>query len=281
MRSVRCKACGTKALMAASQCPKCGELFEVRDGFGELLPLAYCSTCESYYPESLGACRWCGTKPDRAPIAPHVWKGVGVAACVVLLGVGWLTRESRPRHAPSTRSTASRKVDSAGSSRRYRRHTDDDPECGRERHGECRSARADRAKCIRSVAGGAAEPTARRRRVTGILGICHEYAGRGTAKNANANIVRAVGIVGCQDVGRRPRRREQDVAHRGVRWAPARAFSWGRRAIRGDESERGESPVGWNRDRRLPALAHRRRQAWPSGERRHFSPGFNTRTDFT
>src|SRR5688500_19909263 len=38
--SVRCDVCGTKALMAASQCPKCAHGFEVRDGFGALLPLS-------------------------------------------------------------------------------------------------------------------------------------------------------------------------------------------------------------------------------------------------
>jgi Bacterial SH3 domain len=106
MRSVRCDACGTKALMAASQCPKCGHLFDVRDGFGELLPLAYCTTCESYYPESLGSCRWCGTKPAPPPIAPRVWKAAGVAALGVVLLVGWLLRDSRPKHASDVASTA-------------------------------------------------------------------------------------------------------------------------------------------------------------------------------
>ena len=40
--------------MAASQCPKCSHLFEVRDGFGELLPLSFCSSCQSYYPAQRG-----------------------------------------------------------------------------------------------------------------------------------------------------------------------------------------------------------------------------------
>ena len=48
MRSVRCDVCGTKALMAASQCPKCGHAFEVRDGSGATLPLSHCATCDSY-----------------------------------------------------------------------------------------------------------------------------------------------------------------------------------------------------------------------------------------
>jgi Bacterial SH3 domain len=97
MRSVRCDACGTKALMAASQCPKCGHLFEVRDGFGALRPLAYCSSCDSYYPESVGSCRWCGTTPAPAPNHPYIWKRAGVVALIVLAGLGWLMRDSRPK----------------------------------------------------------------------------------------------------------------------------------------------------------------------------------------
>jgi len=84
--------------MAASQCPKCGHLFDVRDGFGELLPLAYCSTCDSYYPESLGECRWCGTKPEPAPITPKVLKASGIALLCGVLMTGWLLRDSRPKH---------------------------------------------------------------------------------------------------------------------------------------------------------------------------------------
>lgn len=106
MRSVRCDVCGTKALTAASQCPKCSHLFEVRDGFGELLPLVYCSTCDSYYPESLGVCKWCGTKPEPAPIAPRIWKGAGIAALVVVLVAAWLMRDSRPKTRADTRTAA-------------------------------------------------------------------------------------------------------------------------------------------------------------------------------
>src|SRR5215831_18412581 len=93
MRSVRCDACGTRALIAASQCPKCGHLLDVRDGFGELLPLSLCPTCDSYYPESLGACRWCGTKPAPPPvITPQVWKAAGWAGLVIVVAIGWLLR---------------------------------------------------------------------------------------------------------------------------------------------------------------------------------------------
>ena len=94
MRAVRCDACGAKALMAAAKCPKCGHLFEVRDGFGEMLPLAYCSSCESYYPEHLGSCRWCGTKPERAPIGPYIWKAVGGVAFAAMVITAFVLRDS-------------------------------------------------------------------------------------------------------------------------------------------------------------------------------------------
>jgi hypothetical protein len=86
MRSVRCDACGSKALMAASQCPKCSHLFEVRDGFGELLPLSFCTSCQSYYPAHVGSCKWCGTVPE--PVRkPLPWTHIGVGG---LIAMAWL-----------------------------------------------------------------------------------------------------------------------------------------------------------------------------------------------
>jgi len=64
-------------MTAAAKCPKCSHLLDLRDGFGELLPLAYCSSCDSYYPEQLGECKWCHTKPERPPIGPKIWRGIG------------------------------------------------------------------------------------------------------------------------------------------------------------------------------------------------------------
>ena len=99
MRSVRCDVCGTKALVAASTCPKCSHGFENRDGFGELLPLAHCTTCDSYYPHSVGACKWCGTKPERSPIGPlgpYIWKGVGILTFASLAIGAWLARDTAP-----------------------------------------------------------------------------------------------------------------------------------------------------------------------------------------
>jgi hypothetical protein len=72
--------------MAASQCPKCSHLFEVRDGFGELLPLAFCASCQSYYPAHVGSCKWCGTpaEPVRKPLP---WTHIGVGG---LIAAAWL-----------------------------------------------------------------------------------------------------------------------------------------------------------------------------------------------
>jgi hypothetical protein len=94
MRVVRCDACGSKAMIAAGQCPKCNHQFELRDGFGELLPLAYCSSCESYYPAHIGQCKWCGTKPERPPILPQVLRGVAIAAAVIIVGFAWFLHGS-------------------------------------------------------------------------------------------------------------------------------------------------------------------------------------------
>jgi hypothetical protein len=96
MRSVRCDDCGTKALMAASQCPKCGHPFAVRDGFGDLLPLSHCSTCNSDYPASIGSCKWCGTMPERAPIGSRVWKGIGIVAFVGMAWGAWMVHDDKP-----------------------------------------------------------------------------------------------------------------------------------------------------------------------------------------
>ena len=102
MRAVRCDVCGAKAMIAAAKCPSCGHLFELRDGFGELLPLSYCSSCSSYYPESAGSCRWCGTQPHRPPIDAKIWRGVGIGAAAIIAGV-WVIQNAASKSAPLPR----------------------------------------------------------------------------------------------------------------------------------------------------------------------------------
>jgi len=94
MRSVRCDSCGMKAMLAASQCPHCGHLFELRDASGEFLPLAHCGSCDSYYPMRHGSCRWCGTKPEGFRVAPFAVKGVGALVFAGLVGAAWLANRS-------------------------------------------------------------------------------------------------------------------------------------------------------------------------------------------
>jgi hypothetical protein len=89
-------------MIAAAKCPSCGHLFELRDGFGEMLPLSYCSSCESYYPESAGSCRWCGTQPQRPPIDAKIWRGVGIGAAAIIGGI-WLIQNAASKGAPPPR----------------------------------------------------------------------------------------------------------------------------------------------------------------------------------
>jgi len=89
-------------MIAAAKCPSCGHLFELRDGFGELLPLSYCSSCESYYPETAGSCRWCGTQPQRPPIDAKIWRGIGMGAAAVIGGV-FLIQNAASKGAPAPR----------------------------------------------------------------------------------------------------------------------------------------------------------------------------------
>ena len=93
MLAVRCDACGSKALVAASQCPHCAHPIEIRDTFGELLPLVHCTTCDASYLRSDGACRWCGSTPDKVNYRPYIWKGAGALAFMAMAVGAWLTRD--------------------------------------------------------------------------------------------------------------------------------------------------------------------------------------------
>jgi hypothetical protein len=96
--------------MAASQCPSCGHLFEVRDGFGDMLPLSFCTACDSYYPAQVGSCKWCGTTPEPPPNTSRLWKIVGAVAVVGLAGVTWLLRDAGDTPAAKIEQQAERVV---------------------------------------------------------------------------------------------------------------------------------------------------------------------------
>ena len=102
--------------MAASQCPKCGHLFEVRDGSGEPLPLAHCTSCDAYYPAHVESCKWCGTAlvPEKARKGDFdrlKWIAAGTFAVAVLLGL--LARDPGPKPATRSRASAQPKVKAA------------------------------------------------------------------------------------------------------------------------------------------------------------------------
>jgi len=85
MDFVRCDACGAKALLAASQCPKCAEPLYVRNDRGDDVRLARCRSCHAFYPASREGCRWCPAV-TRAMVPPWVPKA---AAAVLAIAVGW------------------------------------------------------------------------------------------------------------------------------------------------------------------------------------------------
>ena len=99
--------------MAASKCPKCRAPIEIRDGFGELFKLSHCASCDSYYPEALGSCKWCGTRPERAPIAPLIWKAFGGLAFVAMAWGAWLVHDDPSDAEKAARMQALLKPDSS------------------------------------------------------------------------------------------------------------------------------------------------------------------------
>lgn len=101
---VRCDACGAKAILAASRCPKCTEALSLRDHHGELLPLSHCRKCDTYYLSSKGGCKWCGTKPGAAVNWGRVMTSVaGVLA--VGAALWWGVRFQRAAPVPAADST--------------------------------------------------------------------------------------------------------------------------------------------------------------------------------
>ena len=83
MRLVRCDACGAKAILAASQCPKCAEPLYVRNERGDDVRLVNCRSCETYYPASRDGCRWC---PAVTRARMPRWTGKAVVAVLTIAG---------------------------------------------------------------------------------------------------------------------------------------------------------------------------------------------------
>lgn len=84
MSYLRCTSCGSKALSAASQCPRCAEPFDLIDGRGIRAPLKQCSGCGIMHRRDR-ACHWCG---DRVPTNWRSARSLGVAAGLVCMALG-------------------------------------------------------------------------------------------------------------------------------------------------------------------------------------------------
>lgn len=59
MAYLRCTQCGSKALVAASQCPKCAHPFNLLDARGERAKLKRCRSCGIMHRAD-AHCHWCG-----------------------------------------------------------------------------------------------------------------------------------------------------------------------------------------------------------------------------
>lgn len=82
MAYLRCTECGSKALTAASQCPRCAHPFDLRDARGERVKLVACRGCGIMHRFDT-PCHWCGDLPP-------VWRVSGaqsirVAAVALML----------------------------------------------------------------------------------------------------------------------------------------------------------------------------------------------------
>ncbi len=93
MGYLRCEACGSKALSAASTCPRCAAPFSMHDGRGERVPLRKCSGCGIMHRRDR-SCHWCGDIKPAAWRSPAVLKSAAGIAAVALVAVGsWSLRE--------------------------------------------------------------------------------------------------------------------------------------------------------------------------------------------
>lgn len=105
MRLARCDACGSKAMLAASQCPRCAQPLYLRNDRGDNVPLTRCRGCNTYYPQSRDSCRWCAADPPpaRGPRLAATLGGIVVLAGAALGVARFLPAGSLP-HQPDVTS---------------------------------------------------------------------------------------------------------------------------------------------------------------------------------
>lgn len=102
MAYLRCTQCGSKALVAASQCPRCAHPFNLLDARGERAKLKRCRSCGIMHRAD-AHCHWCGEVKSGfslPKVDAAVWRtAAGLALMVSVAGGVW-------RYAPVLRSMA-------------------------------------------------------------------------------------------------------------------------------------------------------------------------------
>jgi hypothetical protein len=109
MAYLRCTKCGSKALVAASQCPKCAHPFNTLDARGERAKLKRCRSCGIMHRvDSL--CHWCGDIKGKGfsltslRVDSSVWRtAAAVALMVTAAGGVWRVAPQLKESASTTR----------------------------------------------------------------------------------------------------------------------------------------------------------------------------------
>ena len=114
MPYTNCGACGAKALVGATRCPRCQAPFVSYDVQGKRVPTVNCPSCGVQRPVAIGVCPNCLTSsgPARARVARSL-TFVGLAI-IVIIAVGYLmSRRLGPTaSAPLAVATADSSADS-------------------------------------------------------------------------------------------------------------------------------------------------------------------------
>jgi hypothetical protein len=90
MAYLRCTQCGSKALVAASQCPKCAHPFHLLDARGERVKLKQCRGCGIMHRAD-ATCHWCGELKSSWRLSSATWRNAAAVA-VMLTGAGAVWR---------------------------------------------------------------------------------------------------------------------------------------------------------------------------------------------
>jgi hypothetical protein len=89
MAYLRCTACGSKALVAASQCPRCAHPFHLLNSRGDRVKLSRCRGCGIMHRFD-ASCHWCGVLPTAAWQSPAVWRSAAaLVLSVTVTGAAW------------------------------------------------------------------------------------------------------------------------------------------------------------------------------------------------